>query len=149
MTKHAKHKLKILLGVLASLTMMTSPLGAAPPEGKGKPDKMHKHEKAKNSHRNKRDFDAPIAVDVRFDDIRRLAIANHYTGYESLPPGIQKNLARGKPLPPGIAKKVVPGPLLRELPVYPGYEWRVYGTDLILIGIATNVIQQVLAGVFQ
>ena len=41
---------------------------------------------------------------------------------QSLPPGIRKNLARGKPLPPGIAKKMVPGPMLRELPVYAGHE---------------------------
>ena len=27
---------------------------------------------------------------------------------QSLPPGIAKNLARGKPLPPGIAKRAVP-----------------------------------------
>src|SRR3546814_10843108 len=47
------------------------------------------------------------------------------TGYSALPPGIRKNLARGKPLPPGIQKKIVPGSLLSRLPRYSGYEWRV------------------------
>lgn len=70
------------------------------------------------------------------------------SGYGSLPPGIRKNLARGKPLPPGIAKKMVPGPMLARLPVYPGYEWRVAGSDLILVAVATAVVADVLFDVF-
>ena len=70
------------------------------------------------------------------------------TGYSSLPPGIRKNLARGKPLPPGIEKKMVPGLLLGRLPRYPGYEWRVAGSDLILIGVATAVVADILYDVF-
>lgn len=69
-------------------------------------------------------------------------------GYSSLPPGIRKNLARGKPLPPGIAKKMVPGSLLSRLPRHPGYEWRIAGTDLILVSIATAVIADILYDVF-
>lgn len=69
-------------------------------------------------------------------------------GYSSLPPGIRKNLARGKPLPPGIAKKAVPGPLLARLPRYPGYEWRVAGSDLILIAVASAVVADILYDVF-
>ncbi|MFV0284497.1 MAG: anti-virulence regulator CigR family protein [Castellaniella sp.] len=68
--------------------------------------------------------------------------------YASLPPGIRKNLARGKPLPPGIAKKVVPGALLGRLPRHEGYEWRMAGSDLILIFIATAVVADVLYDVF-
>lgn len=58
------------------------------------------------------------------------------------------NLARGKPLPPGIAKKMVPGSLLGRLPRHPGYEWRIAGTDLILISVATAVIADILYDVF-
>lgn len=61
----------------------------------------------------------------------------------SLPPGIQKNLARGKPLPPGIAKKL-DGRLIGRLPHYDGYEWQQAGTDLILVTLATGLIYQVL-----
>lgn len=68
--------------------------------------------------------------------------------YSALPPGIQKNLARGKPLPPGIAKKMVPGGMLTRLPVHPGYEWRIAGRDLVLVSTATSVIADVLKGVF-
>lgn len=70
-------------------------------------------------------------------------------GYSSLPPGIRKNLARGKPIPPGIAKKVVPSSLLGRLPRHPGYEWRMAGTDLILISVATAVIADILYDVFE
>jgi len=61
----------------------------------------------------------------------------------ALPPGIQKNLARGKPLPPGIAKKL-DSRLLGQLPRYDGYEWRQAGTDLILVAIASGIIYEVL-----
>src|SRR3546814_12654007 len=66
------------------------------------------------------------------------------TLFRSLPPGIRKNLARGKPLPPGIQKKIVPGSLLSRLPRYSGYEWRVAGSDLILVAVATAVVADVL-----
>lgn len=65
----------------------------------------------------------------------------------ALPPGIQKNLARGKPLPPGIAKKL-DGRLLGRLPHYDGYEWQQAGTDLILVAIASGIIYEVLNGAF-
>ncbi len=43
---------------------------------------------------------------------------------------------------------MVPGPMLARLPVHAGYEWRVAGNDLILIAIASGVVADVLAGVF-
>ncbi|WP_432652301.1 anti-virulence regulator CigR family protein [Pseudomonas aeruginosa] len=64
----------------------------------------------------------------------------------ALPPGIQKNLARGKPLPPGIAKKL-DGRLLGRLPHYDGYEWMQAGTDLLLVAVATGLIYEVLDNV--
>ena len=62
---------------------------------------------------------------------------------EPLPPGIQRNLERGKPLPPGIAKRF-DGPIARELPRYPGYEWERVGADVVLIEAATRVVVDVL-----
>lgn len=62
---------------------------------------------------------------------------------ESLPPGIQRNLERGKPLPPGIAKRF-DGPIVHELPRYPGYEWERVGADVVLIEAATRVVVDVL-----
>jgi Domain of unknown function (DUF3315). len=71
---------------------------------------------------------------------------NYWNPGAALPPGIQKNLARGKPLPPGIAKKL-DGRLIGRLPHYDGYEWQQAGTDLLLVTIATGVIYEVLHNV--
>lgn len=80
-----------------------------------------------------------------------LSVLGGYRDYWSpgpaLPPGVQKNLARGKPLPPGIAKKL-DGRLLGQLPHYDGYEWQQAGTDLILVAIASGIIYEVLNGAF-
>lgn len=80
-----------------------------------------------------------------------LGIVGGYRDYWSpgpaLPPGIQKNLARGKPLPPGIAKKL-DGRLLGHLPRYDGYEWQQVGTDLILVALATGLIYEIVNGAF-
>ncbi|AYC32272.1 hypothetical protein D3880_07710 [Pseudomonas cavernae] len=62
---------------------------------------------------------------------------------QGLPPGIQKNLARGKPLPPGIAKRF-DSRLLGKLPHYDGYEWQQAGADVVLVAIATGIIYEVL-----
>ena len=72
---------------------------------------------------------------------------DYWTPGPALPPGIQKNLARGKPLPPGIAKKL-DGRLIGRLPHYDGYEWQQVGTDLILVALATGLIYEVLNGAF-
>lgn len=64
----------------------------------------------------------------------------------ALPPGIAKNLARGKPLPPGIAKNF-DSRLLGKLPRYDGYEWKQIGTDVVLVAIATGIIYEVLRNV--
>lgn len=70
------------------------------------------------------------------------------SGYSSLPPGIRKNLARGKPLPPGIAKKAIPNSLRGRLPRHEGYEWIRVGSDLILVAAATNLIADILYDIF-
>ncbi|CAB3634029.1 hypothetical protein LMG26696_01409 [Achromobacter pulmonis] len=127
--------------------------GRPPPENRGKPDHAgHGNGNGKNNGGG-RDADTHLSVTLSTAGIsvstaRGYAVQAGATGYGALPPGIRKNLARGKPLPPGIAKKMVPGPMLTRLPVHPGYEWRVAGNDLILIAIATGVVADVLAGVF-
>ena len=65
---------------------------------------------------------------------------------DSLPPGIRKNLARGKPLPPGIAKRF-DSRLAGQLPHYDGYEWRQVGTDVVLVALATGLIYEVIENV--
>lgn len=70
---------------------------------------------------------------------------NKGKGKNSLPPGIAKNLQRGKPLPPGIAKRSLPAGLLATLPAAPhGYERIVIGGKVLLVEIATQVIHDIL-----
>jgi Ni/Co efflux regulator RcnB len=64
---------------------------------------------------------------------------------DGLPPGIEKNLARGKALPPGIAKQYLPPDLLRRLPPPErGMEYVVVAGKLLLVEIATRVIHDIL-----
>ena len=153
---------KLLVLILGALLVASFPAASAPPEGKGKgnPAKEQKQNKAANKDhgpggkhdrdrgRDRDSAEALVSAAIGFDVARRIALDNKYTGYSALPPGIRKNLARGKPIPPGIAKKAVPGPMLSKLPRYPGYEWQVYGSDLVLVATATAVIADVLFDVF-
>ena len=66
-------------------------------------------------------------------------------GKRGLPPGIAKNLRRGKPLPPGIAKQQLPADLVATLPSAPkGYERLIIDGRVVLVEIATQVIHDVL-----
>lgn len=68
--------------------------------------------------------------------------------YKGLPPGIAKNLQRGKPLPPGIAKQHLPDGLIRTLPTPPkGYERIIVDGKVLLVEIATQLIHDVLMDV--
>ncbi|MBK5351101.1 hypothetical protein JFU37_00970 [Pseudomonas sp. TH41] len=114
--------------------------------GKGNPQNSQGHaSKGKNSGGG--DWDNGPSI----NRAGVIGIVGGYRDYWSpgpaLPPGIQKNLARGKPLPPGIAKKL-DGRLIGRLPHYDGYEWQQAGTDLILVALATGLIYEVLNGAF-
>ncbi|MBI6954043.1 anti-virulence regulator CigR family protein [Pseudomonas sp. CCOS 191] len=150
-------KSKTLISLLASAALVTGSISAAADPGNGKGQEHGKGNsqniqghgaegggaKGKSSGHNGWD-DGP-----RIDRGSVLNILSSYHNYWSpgpaLPPGIQKNLARGKPLPPGIAKKL-DGRLLGHLPRYDGYEWQQVGTDLILVAITTGIIYEVLNG---
>ncbi len=69
-------------------------------------------------------------------------------GLSALPPGIAKNLGRGKPLSPGIAKQVLPIALVNTLPPVPeGYERIIVAGKILLVEIATQVITDVITDV--
>ncbi len=90
---------------------------------------------------------------IRFADKDRAAITKYFSAtpfpVTTLPPGIAKNLLRGKPLPPGIAKVFLPSDLVTQLPVYPGYEYLAVGRDVILMDSATGVVADILANVLR
>jgi hypothetical protein len=124
--------------------------------GKGKPQNMQDHGKPGGGAQGNGNKGQPSSGNrgggPSVDRGNILGIVGGYRGEywnpgPPLPPGIQKNLARGKPLPPGIAKKL-DGRLLGHLPHYDGYEWQQVGTDLILVALATGLIYEVLNGAF-
>ena len=62
-----------------------------------------------------------------------------------LPPGIAKNLERGKSLPPGIAKAYLPSYVVADLPRLPsGLDYVVVAGKLLLVEAATAAIHDVL-----
>ena len=68
-----------------------------------------------------------------------------------LPPGIRKNLARGKPLPPGQRRRygcALPRRLIAELPPRPGYVYYLMGRDIVLISLSTNRVIDVTLRLF-
>ncbi len=70
----------------------------------------------------------------------------HHYETQGLPPGIAKNLARGKPLPPGIAKKQIPAKLQARLPVRVGFEISIFGNRIVLLE-ASGLVVDILEGV--
>lgn len=72
--------------------------------------------------------------------------SEHKQSVESLPPGIAKNVARGKPLPPGIAKRQLPDALLRQLPEREGLEVAIVGEKVVLLevgGLVVDVLEEI------
>jgi len=101
---------------------------------------------------------ADTSIDVVFSKGEVSIIASWYRDHGStshkdnrgkksgtLPPGIAKNLERGKPLPPGIAKQYLPDGLVNELPApHPGYERLIVDGKILLVEVATRIIHDVL-----
>lgn len=102
-----------------------------------------------------------IGVDVNFSDGEVSIIRAYYRDHaaphngknkgnkngrnKTLPPGIQKNLQRGKQLPPGIARQALPAGLITQLPPPPkGFERIELSGKVLLVEIATQVIHDVL-----
>ncbi len=100
-----------------------------------------------------------IGVEVIFttDEIRIIegyyrrddALSKHGRKHKKhLPPGIAKNLARGKSLPPGIAKQRLPGELIDMLPPAPhGHERVIVDGRIVLIDVATQIVRDILTDI--
>jgi hypothetical protein len=89
---------------------------------------------------------ADVGVSVEFSDEEIRIIGKHKD--KGLPPGVAKNLARGKPLPPGIAKQQLPDGLVHALPAPPrGYERIIVDGKVLLVDVATQVIHDILTDI--
>lgn len=146
------------IAMLGSLFMgLAAQLALAQPDhapAHGARDKQHHQQKQHQEHRHRssgyhsernyreRNYrDDRPRIDERA--LNRLLRGYGVPSAEPLPPGIERNLARGKPLPPGIAKRF-DGRIANELPRYPGYEWQRVGADVVLIDAATRVVVDIL-----
>ncbi|VXC56027.1 conserved exported hypothetical protein [Pseudomonas sp. 8Z] len=134
MPQHTRSSLCLTL----SLLLAASPLLASPPPGKGN---------------NKHGGQDQVQIDMRGPSVDigqvRIVLGEHrqlISNSAPLPPGIAKNLARGKPLPPGIAKNF-DSRLSSRLPYYEGYEWKQIGTDVVLVAVATGIVYEILRNV--
>ena len=125
-----------LITILILLMGLTAGSASAQGKGRGKPDGGEKtsHMKVKPGS------DAEIRI------IREFYSADSRKP-QSLPPGIAKNLARGKPLPPGIAKKQLHDDLIILLPARPGARWLIAG-DVVLLVDASDIIVDLVRLVF-
>ncbi|WP_285261229.1 anti-virulence regulator CigR family protein [Halopseudomonas bauzanensis] len=156
-----QHRLTVLACLLTA-SLCVPQVYAGPPEDKGPPHHRsanHGHPGKGNSgrdHRHHREerrqnrdaLDVLVSAGISAVLAREYARDVGLAGYRDLPPGIRKNLMRGKPLPPGIARKVRSDRFLDRLPRHTGYEWQMAGTDLILVSVATGVIADILLDVF-
>ena len=148
----------VIAGVVlaAMLVTVSTASFANPPPGKGNPNQGNQGNNANSSSNSsgKGSFDFSnqgqdstlqlVTAGINLVAARQLALDTGTTGYKPLPPGIAKNLARGKPLPPGIANRNLPDSLLQGLPKYPGYQWTAAGADLVLVNLTSRLIADVL-----
>jgi len=76
------------------------------------------HAKPQTTHKGEQQYSRQTAEQGVFTPAERNLIRSHLlgkqdavkaTGNQTLPPGLQKKIARGKSLPPGWQKKVAPG----------------------------------------
>ena len=164
-----RRTLKTALAAVISLVVLAAPVYANPGNGNGHSNGGGNHGNSGNhgnggdhsnkgqgngksdeDHGNRKNYGKPDHVDsdISFTRARSLAVNYGLVGYQALPPGIAKNLVRGKPLPPGIAKKTLPASMINDLPYYPGYEWRAVGHDLVLVALSTAIVTSIINGVF-
>lgn len=107
----------------AAVALLVTPAYSKPGQGKGHggngKDKHHKAEEKSHKEHNKehkkshKDWKSYSQLDNHQRDL----ITNVFrspSGTTHLPPGLAKNLKRGKPLPPGWQKKLVPGSRLDD-----------------------------------
>lgn len=127
---------QLLAAVLAAATsLVASSALAQPPEHR-------KHQGSSHNTRHEKVTVEEAVIRAIFRADRQLLESR-----SDLPPGIRKNLARGKPLPPGLAKRF-DHRLESRLPQYPGYEWRQLGRDAVLVAVTTGVVEAILDNIF-
>ena len=99
-----------------------------------------------------RGHESTSSVVVVFRDADRTTFHDYFVEHEitakALPPGIAKNVARGKPLPPGIAKRALPPELVALAPkVEKDVSFAIVGE--VVVAIKGGVVIDVLTDIFK
>jgi hypothetical protein len=89
-----------------------------------------------------------VGFSVRERQIVAEFFTTHHQEVEALPPGIARNLARGKRLPPGIAKRQIPSALQAQFPTRVGIEVSIFGDRIVLLE-ASGLVVDILDGIFR
>ena len=129
-TTEALPRRAALTAPLAAL--LPVPLAAAPPQGRGQGGGQGSSQPV-----------PPFTPD-EVARIRAWFVANPGFTPQPLPPGIARNLARGKPLPPGIAKRYAPPDLVRLLTGRTGVEYLIVGASLVLVQAAGGIVRDIV-----
>jgi len=108
---------------------------------------------AQNGGAKNKGTEVRVPQSVGFSSAERQIIVEFFAMHqqqeaETLPPGIAKNLARGKRLPPGIAKRPIPSGLQAQLPTRVGVEVSIFGDRIVLLE-ASGLVVDILEGVFR
>ncbi len=135
----------VLLNSAAFAQPDHAPAHGAHDKGHNSREQAPQHETHRSGNTRDERVDLPR---INERELRQLLRQHDAPRAGSLPPGIQRNLERGKPLPPGIAKRF-DGQLAAQLPNYPGYEWERVGADVVLIEAATRIVVDVLVDVLR
>jgi hypothetical protein len=139
------------LVVVGLALALASPVALHGQEKKGKPAAEKGKEKSKEKGKDAAGDAAKGKAADEAEEAGREAARKELRGYydrggakpADLPPGIAKNLQRGKPLPPGIQKSKVPDGLAAKLPRRAGEEWSMVGDRLVSVdkgGVVRDVI---------
>jgi hypothetical protein len=89
---------------------------------------------------------AGVATETEIRIIREYYVAKGLRP-KPLPPGIAKNLARGRKVPPGLLRMRVPDDLVAKLPPRAGMQWSVAGNVVLLVD-GSNVVRDILREMF-
>lgn len=118
--------------------------GPGPGPGRGGP--QGQHEQRGDDHRGPQD-NRRGGPPQDFGPVRQIIHDNHGQFSRGAPPPPNVRLVRGQPLPRGYYGERLDNRALARLPVYPGYEWRRSGPDVVLIAVGTGIVYEILDGV--
>ena len=128
--------------MVLALALMAVPPAVAQTPAKEKPST----EKAKGKSQSEKEKEKEKEKDESSEVARRELKTYYEKGAAKpadLPPGIAKNLERGKALPPGIQRSKVPDDLAAKLPKRQGEEWAMVGNRLVSVD-KSGIVQQVI-----